>query len=102
MWTPSEVKFWQNGVAPPIFNQKIPLSRTQAYEKQHVRMARKPGLGTLMFLLSENGLTASDLSRLLGSDISLGYRILSGEPGLTTRHIRKLAQHFRVGPEVLF
>jgi antitoxin component HigA of HigAB toxin-antitoxin module len=74
----------------------------EAYEEHHVRMARKPGLGTLKFLLSENGLTASDLSRLLGSDISLGYRILSGERGLTTRHIRKLAGHFRVGPEVLF
>ena len=49
----------------------------------------------------ENGLTASDLSRLLGSDVRRGYRILSGELGLTTRHIRKLAGHFRVGPEVL-
>ena len=74
----------------------------EAYEERHVRMARKPGLETLKFLLSENGPTASDLSRLIGSDISLGYRILNGERGLTTRHIRKLVRHFRVGPEVLF
>jgi antitoxin component HigA of HigAB toxin-antitoxin module len=58
-------------------------------------------LETLKFLLVDNGLTASNLSRLLGTDISLGYRILDGERNPTTRHIRKLARHFRVGPEVL-
>jgi len=31
---------------------------------------------------------------------SLGYRILGGERNLTTKHIKKLAQRFHVGPEV--
>jgi len=72
----------------------------EAYEEQTVKFSKRPGLETLKFLLAENGLTASDLSRVLGTDISLGYRILDGERNLTTRHIRKLARHFRVGPEV--
>jgi HTH-type transcriptional regulator/antitoxin HigA len=73
----------------------------EAYEEQTIKIPKSPGLETLKFLLEENGLNASDLSRLLGADISLGYRILSGERGLTTKHIKKLAQHFHVGPEVL-
>jgi len=72
----------------------------EAYEEQSVKFTQRPGLETLKFLLAENNLTASDLSRLLGTDISLGYRILDGERNLTTRHIKKLARHFHVGPEV--
>ena len=73
----------------------------EAYEEQSVKFTQRPGLETLKFLLAENDLTASDLSRLLGTDISLGYRILDGERNLTTRHIKKLARHFHVGPQVL-
>lgn len=72
----------------------------EAYEEQTVKFTQRPGLETLRFLLAENRLTASDLSRLLGTDISLGYRILQGERSLTTKHIKKLARHFNVGPEV--
>jgi HTH-type transcriptional regulator/antitoxin HigA len=72
----------------------------EAYEEQAVKFSKRPGLETLKFLLAENGLNASDLSRLIGTDISLGYRILSGERNLTAKHIRKLAEHFHVGPEV--
>jgi HTH-type transcriptional regulator/antitoxin HigA len=71
----------------------------EAYEEQSVKFSKRSGLETLKFLLAENNLTASDLSRLLGTDISLGYRILNGERSLTTRHIKKLARHFHVGPE---
>lgn len=72
----------------------------EAYEEQHVQFSKRSGLETLKFLLTENNLTASDLSRILGTDISLGYRIVDGERNLTTRHIKKLAQHFHVGPDV--
>jgi antitoxin component HigA of HigAB toxin-antitoxin module len=30
----------------------------------------------------------------------LGYRIIDGQRHLTTKHIKKLAHHFHVGPEV--
>jgi len=72
----------------------------EAYEEQTVKFTQRSGLETLKFILNENGLTASDLSRLLGTDISLGYRILDGKRNLTTKHIKRLARHFHVGPEV--
>ena len=72
----------------------------EAYEEQAVKFSKRSGVESLKFLLTENGLTASDLSRILGTDISLGYRILDGERNLTTRHIKKLATHFHVKPEV--
>jgi HTH-type transcriptional regulator/antitoxin HigA len=72
----------------------------EAYEEHTVKFSKRSGLETLRFLLTENNLTASDLSRLLGTDISLGYRILDGQRNLTTKHIKKLAQHFHVGPEI--
>jgi HTH-type transcriptional regulator/antitoxin HigA len=72
----------------------------EAYEEQNVKFPTGSGLESLKFLLTENGLTASDLSRILGTDISLGYRILDGERNLTTSHIKKLAQRFHVGPEI--
>lgn len=72
----------------------------EAYEEHAVKFSRRSGLETLKFLLAENNLTASDLSRIIGTDISLGYRILNGERGLTTKHIKKLAQHFHVSPEI--
>src|ERR1700734_532804 len=50
----------------------------EAYEEQTVKISKRSGLETLKFLLEDNGLGASDLSRLLETDISLGYRILSG------------------------
>jgi HTH-type transcriptional regulator / antitoxin HigA len=72
----------------------------EAYEEQAVKFSKRSGMETLKLLLTENDLTASDLSRLLSTDISLGYRILDGERNLTTKHLKKLAQHFHVGPEV--
>jgi HTH-type transcriptional regulator / antitoxin HigA len=72
----------------------------EAYEEQTVKFSKRSGLETLKFLLTENNLTASDLSRLLGTDISLGYRILDGERSLTISHVKKLSRHFNVGPEV--
>ena len=51
-------------------------------------------------LVLENGMTAADLSRLLGTDRSLGVRILNGERNLTIEHIKKLAARFQVPAEL--
>ena len=72
----------------------------ESYESHAVPIRKPSGLETLKFLLAERKLTASDLSRLLGKDISLGYRILGGERRLTVQHIRRLAEHFSVSPAV--
>jgi antitoxin component HigA of HigAB toxin-antitoxin module len=71
----------------------------EVYEHHRYPMddSRITPLETLKFLLSEHGMTASDLGRLLGNR-TLGAAILRGERGLSKTHIRKLAEHFKVQP----
>ena len=46
------------------------------------------------------GVVVADLSRVLGGICNLGAMILRGERNLTLAHVRKLAAHFHVSPEV--
>jgi antitoxin component HigA of HigAB toxin-antitoxin module len=55
----------------------------------------------LRHLLAERDLSAADLSRLLNGSRNLGAMILRGERNLTVAHIRTLAAHFHISPEVL-
>jgi len=54
----------------------------------------------LQHLLTESQMTAADLSRLLGGSRNLGAMILRGDRNLTLAHVRKLAAHFHVSPEL--
>jgi antitoxin component HigA of HigAB toxin-antitoxin module len=45
-------------------------------------------------------MSGADLSRILGGSRNLGAMILRGDRNLTVAHIRKLAAHFKVSPEV--
>ncbi len=58
------------------------------------------GPDILKHLLAEHGLGGVDLSRILGGSRNLGAMILRGERNLTLAHIRKLAAHFKVSPEL--
>ena len=51
-------------------------------------------LQMLEHLLAEHGLSATDLSRLLGSHRTLGPMILRGERSITAEHARALGRHF--------
>ena len=68
-----------------------------AYENAHhpIDVSRLDPLETLKFLLSEHGLNASDLGRILGQR-QLGSAILCGRRQLSKTHIRKLAAYFGV------
>jgi antitoxin component HigA of HigAB toxin-antitoxin module len=46
-------------------------------------------------------MSAADLARVLGSDRSMGPKLLRGERRLTVDHIRTLAGHFHIEPGVL-
>jgi HTH-type transcriptional regulator/antitoxin HigA len=74
----------------------------QAYEASHhaVKTADLGGVDVLRHLLAENDMNASDLARLLGMHASMGSKILKGERSLTVDHLRKLAERFKVSPEV--
>lgn len=58
----------------------------------------RPPLESLRYLLEENGMSAADLSRLIGADRTLGAKILRGERNLTVPHLRILSARFKVSP----
>jgi HTH-type transcriptional regulator / antitoxin HigA len=74
----------------------------EAYEARHhaIDTGDLRGVEVLKHLLAENDMNASDLARLLGMHASMGSKILQGDRSLTVEHIRKLAERFKVSPEV--
>ncbi len=72
----------------------------EAYKKEHekIESADDP-IGMLKFLLAENGLTGSELGRILGQQ-QLGSKILTHKRELSKTHILKLAEYFAVSPAV--
>ena len=72
-----------------------------AYDKaKPVRWPRVNGLDALKHLLAEHRLSGADLSRILAGSRNLGALILRGDRNLTLAHIRRLAAHFKVRPEL--
>ncbi len=74
----------------------------EKYESEHhaVLDAEMTPVELLRSLMDEHDMSESDLGRLLG-DRSLGHRILTGERELSKKHIRILAEHFRLNPAAL-
>ncbi len=72
----------------------------QAYESaQHAIDPRLDGIATLRHLLEENGMSASDLARLLDVHASMGSKILKRERALTVDHLKILSARFKVRAE---
>jgi len=72
-----------------------------AYDKaKPVRWPKIKGLDVLKQLMAEHSMSAADLSRILGASRNLGAMILRGDRNLTLAHVRKLAAHFKVSPEL--
>ena len=65
-----------------------------------IRWRKISGLESLKYLLEENGMSAADLSRILGTSRNLGAMILRGERRLTLAHVRTLAKRFRVSADL--
>jgi len=74
----------------------------QAYEasRHAIDTSSIRPLDMLKHLLSENEMTAADLARLLGVHPSMGSKILNGDRSLTIDHVRRLADRFRISPEL--
>jgi antitoxin component HigA of HigAB toxin-antitoxin module len=72
-----------------------------AYDKaKPVRWAKIEGLDVLKHLMTEHEMNGAHLSRILGGSRNLGAMILRGDRNLTLAHVRKLAAHFNVSPEL--
>ena len=65
------------------------------YEEKHLEMSKHSPQEILKFLAEENGMSGSDLGRILGSR-TLGPALLRGQRSLSKTHIKKLADHFSV------
>lgn len=72
----------------------------EEYDAENVKWPKLKGRDILQHLLDESRLAAADLSRILGGSRNLGAMILRGDRNLTLPHIRKLAAHFKVSPEL--
>ena len=71
------------------------------YDRAHTAaLPAADGKAVLRHLMDEHGMSAADLSRLLGGSRNLGAMILRRERNLTLPHVRTLAAHFKVSPEV--
>lgn len=73
----------------------------EKYEKEHHPLGKRKlkGVEALKYLMKENGMTPADLSRILGSDRTLAYKILKGERSMTN-HLSILSSHFKVRAEL--
>jgi HTH-type transcriptional regulator/antitoxin HigA len=71
------------------------------YEEKHLDISRHSPQELLKFLVAENGMSGSDLGRILGSR-TLGPALLRGQRSLSKTHIKKLADHFSVSPALFF
>jgi antitoxin component HigA of HigAB toxin-antitoxin module len=69
-------------------------------KSKQISWPRISALNKLKYMLHENGMSAADLSRLLGGSRNLGGMILRGERKLTLNHVRALARHFRVSADL--
>ena len=65
-----------------------------------IRWPKTNGLDVLKHLLEEHGMSAADLSRILGTSRNLGAMILRGERKLTLNHVRTLAKHFGISADL--
>jgi HTH-type transcriptional regulator/antitoxin HigA len=71
-------------------------SLMEAWEVAHVKWPAVTPLETLKHLLAEHGMSAADLSRLLGASRQLGPMILRGERSITAEHARTMGTKFGV------
>jgi HTH-type transcriptional regulator/antitoxin HigA len=73
----------------------------ERYESESLPERRSiTGLSMLKYVLGENNLTGDDLASILEIDRSVAYRILRGERGLTTSHLKALRDRFGVSADI--
>ena len=69
----------------------------ESYEEEHHKfdLPEMSSVDLLRRIISLNGMSESDLGRLLG-DRSLGHKILNGDRQLSKNHIKVLSDYFKI------
>jgi HTH-type transcriptional regulator / antitoxin HigA len=75
-------------------------SRLEEYDTKNVKWPKISGADMLKHLMEAQGMSAADLSRLVGGSRNLGAMILRGERKLTLNHVRILSRRFRVSSDL--
>jgi HTH-type transcriptional regulator/antitoxin HigA len=70
------------------------------YDSERVTWPATTPVSRLKYLMGERGMANADLCSVLGLSKGAVSLILSGRRQLTAGHIRALANHFSVGPEL--
>ena len=78
---------------------EILANNIKVYENEYFTGEKHSPIEILKFLVSENGMSGSDLGRVLGHR-TLGPKILSGERELSKQNISVLAGCFSVEPSL--
>jgi HTH-type transcriptional regulator/antitoxin HigA len=71
----------------------------EEFEGRHYALKRASPLENLRELMRANNLKQKDLVDVFGTP-SIVSEVLSGKRGLTTEHVRRLSERFRVTPEL--
>ena len=79
-------------------SKPAPAHLVADYDAAEVKWPKVKMTGVLEHLMAEQGMTAAELSRVLGASRNLGGMILRGERRLTLDHVTRLAKHFHVSP----
>lgn len=75
----------------------------EAYERETLKsIPSMPANEVLAYLLEQSDLKKEDLAQLLEIDRSMAFKILKGTRNLTTDHIRKLCERFKVSADLFF
>ena len=92
---------WQDDFTPDQTDYfDLLCTLIEEFDAENVKWPKLKGRDILQHLLDEHQLAAADLSRILDGSRNLGAMILRGERNLTLPHVRKLASHFKVSPEL--
>jgi len=75
-------------------------SLIEDYDTKNVKWPKVTGADMLNHLMEARGMSAAELSRVLGTSRNLGAMILRGERKLTLKHVQTLARHFRVSADL--
>ena len=74
----------------------------EAFEEEHYPLPRKvPPIEVLKELIEANGLKQKDLTDVFGTP-SIVSEVIHGRRNLTTAHIKKLSERFKVSTDLFF
>src|ERR1700722_1279159 len=71
------------------------------FEERHYSLKPANGVEALQELMDMNDLKQKDLVDIFGTPCIIS-EVINGKRKLTTEHVRKLSQRFRVSPELFF